>query len=92
MYEGRRGPYLFYIENRNSNKISWRNKMASEDLCGKLELDVDIKATCEQFHNMFKHKPHHIHSTTENVHGCELHDGEWGTVGAVIEWNYFHGK
>ncbi|TJW23203.1 hypothetical protein E7L52_22440, partial [Bacillus paralicheniformis] len=25
-----------------------------------------------------------------NIQGVDLHDGEWGTVGSVIFWNYFH--
>ncbi|KAK8716245.1 hypothetical protein V6N13_043561 [Hibiscus sabdariffa] len=34
--------------------------MASSALTGKLEADVEIKATPEQFHDMFANKPHHI--------------------------------
>ncbi|KAD2393561.1 hypothetical protein E3N88_40538 [Mikania micrantha] len=25
-----------------------------------------------------------------NIKGVDLHEGEWGTVGSVIVWNYFH--
>ncbi|EXB52999.1 MLP-like protein 28 [Morus notabilis] len=65
----------------------------SSDLCGKLETDVEIKAFPSQFHHMFKHKPHHISNVSSGkIQGCDLHEGEWGTVGAVIYWNYFHGK
>ena len=60
-------------------------------LCGKLEVDVDIKASAEQFHHIFTHKPHHVHKGTDKIHGCELHEGEWGTVGSVLFWNYTHG-
>ncbi|PON48630.1 Major latex protein domain containing protein [Parasponia andersonii] len=58
---------------------------------GKLETDVEIKASAEQFHNMFRHKPHHVaHASSEKIQGCELHEGEWGKVGSVVYWNYFH--
>ena len=61
-------------------------------LCGKLETDVEIKASPKKFHDMFKHKPHHINkASSDKIHGCELHEGEWGTVGSIIYWNYFHG-
>ncbi|KAE8730090.1 MLP-like protein 28 [Hibiscus syriacus] len=35
--------------------------MASSALTGKLETDVEIKASPEQFHDMFTNKPHHVH-------------------------------
>ena len=60
---------------------------------GKLETDVEIKASAEKFHEMFRHKPHHLtHASSDKIHGCELHEGEWGQVGSVIYWNYFHGE
>ncbi|KAK8529190.1 hypothetical protein V6N13_102122 [Hibiscus sabdariffa] len=33
----------------------------SSALTGKLEADVEIKASPEQFHDMFANKPHHVH-------------------------------
>uniref|UniRef100_A0A0D2ZUI9 Bet v I/Major latex protein domain-containing protein n=1 Tax=Brassica oleracea var. oleracea TaxID=109376 RepID=A0A0D2ZUI9_BRAOL len=24
------------------------------------------------------------------LEACDLHDGEWGTVGSIISWNYMH--
>nr|GMD66051.1 kirola-like [Ipomoea batatas] len=26
----------------------------------------------------------------DKIHGCDLHEGEWGTVGSVICWNFTH--
>nr|KJB30767.1 hypothetical protein B456_005G160800 [Gossypium raimondii] len=53
--------------------------MASSALTGKLEADVEIKASPEQFHEMFAHKPHHVHHTCyDKIQGCDLHEGEWG--------------
>ena len=63
----------------------------SSDLCGKLEFNVEIKATAEAFHNLFAKKPHHVANATNKVHGVELLKGEWGTVGSHIVWNYVHG-
>ena len=66
--------------------------MAS-DLWGKVEADFEIKASQSQFHDMVKHKPHHISNvSSDKIQGVDLHEGEWGTVGAVVFWNYFHGK
>ncbi|XVF85393.1 hypothetical protein PTKIN_Ptkin17bG0114400 [Pterospermum kingtungense] len=65
--------------------------MASSALTGKLETDVEIKASPQQFHDMFSNKPHHIHHTcNDKIQGCDLHEGDWGTVGSVIFWNYVH--
>ncbi|EOY01015.1 hypothetical protein QUC31_013998 [Theobroma cacao] len=60
-------------------------------LTGKLEGDVEIKASAEKFHDMFCNKPHHVSNTcSEKVQGCELHDGDWGTEGSIICWSYVH--
>ncbi|KAK5838595.1 MLP-like protein 28 [Gossypium arboreum] len=61
--------------------------MASSTLTGKLEADVDIKASPEQFHEMFAHKPHHVH---HKIQGCDLHEGERGKVGIIVHWSYVH--
>ncbi|XP_048428966.1 MLP-like protein 31 isoform X2 [Pyrus x bretschneideri] len=59
--------------------------------CGKVEADVEIKASAAKFHEMFTHKPHHIsNASNRNIQGCDLHEGDWGTVGSVVYWNYFH--
>ncbi|KAB2620032.1 MLP-like protein 28 [Pyrus ussuriensis x Pyrus communis] len=61
--------------------------------CGKVEADVEIKASAAKFHEMFTHKPHHISNVSNsNIQGCDLHEGDWGTVGSVVYWNYFHAK
>ncbi|GMI75217.1 MLP-like protein 28 [Hibiscus trionum] len=58
-------------------------------LSGKVEADVEIKASPEQFHDMFANKPHHMHHTcNDKVQGCDLHEGEWGKVGSIVEWSY----
>ncbi|CAL8995159.1 unnamed protein product [Prunus brigantina] len=58
---------------------------------GKVETDVEIKAPATKFHEMLTHRPHHISNVSpNNVQGCDLHEGEWGTVGSVVYWNYFH--
>ncbi|KAL5553450.1 hypothetical protein UlMin_040851 [Ulmus minor] len=63
----------------------------SSDLIGKLETDVEIKASATKFHDIFMKRPHHIsNASSHRIQGCELHEGEWGTVGSVIYWNYHH--
>ena len=58
----------------------------------KLETDVEINASPVQFHEYFTRRPHHISNvSSDKIQGCDLHEGEWGNVGSVIYWNYFHG-
>ncbi|XVE74684.1 hypothetical protein DITRI_Ditri12bG0037000 [Diplodiscus trichospermus] len=65
--------------------------MASSALSGKLEIDVEIKASAETFHDMFSNRPHHVHRTNyEKVQGCDLHEGDFGTVGSIVCWKYVH--
>ncbi|KAE8705454.1 MLP-like protein 28 [Hibiscus syriacus] len=60
-------------------------------MTSKLETDVEIKATPEQFHDMFTNKPHHVHHTCyDKIQGCDLHEGEWGKVGTIVSWSYVH--
>ncbi|XWS63938.1 hypothetical protein CRYUN_Cryun06bG0144300 [Craigia yunnanensis] len=65
--------------------------MTSSALTGKLETDVEIKATADKFHDMFCNRPHHVHHTCyDKVQGCDLHEGDWGTVGSIVCWSYVH--
>lgn len=65
----------------------------ASSLVGKLETDVEIKASAGKFHHMFAGRPHHVSKATPgNIQNCELHEGNWGKVGSVVIWNYVHGK
>jgi len=60
-------------------------------LSGKLDAQVEIKSHGHLFHDLFKRKPHHISKICpKHVQSCELIQGEWGTVGSVVCWKYFH--
>ncbi|KAL5553454.1 hypothetical protein UlMin_040855 [Ulmus minor] len=40
---------------------------------------------------MFRNIPHHIsNAACERIQGCDLHEGDFGTVGSVVIWNYNH--
>ena len=57
----------------------------------KLEADVEINVSPVKFHEYFTRRPHHISNVSPGkIQGCDLHDGDWGTVGSVIYWNYVH--
>ncbi|AET01440.1 putative START-like domain-containing protein [Medicago truncatula] len=60
----------------------------------KIEMDVPIKATPQQFYEVLCNKTHHISNVCPDiVKGIELHEGDWGTEGCIISWNYvFAGK
>ena len=62
-------------------------------LFGKVEADVEIKASPEKFHEILGGRPHHISNVCpDKIQGCALHEGDWGTEGSVIYWDYVHGK
>ncbi|KMT06303.1 hypothetical protein BVRB_7g162260 [Beta vulgaris subsp. vulgaris] len=56
----------------------------------KLEGEIEIRvAGGDAFHELFQDRPHHICNIhPEFVHGCDLHDGAFGTAGSKICWNY----
>ena len=59
------------------------------DLSGKMVRQVEILSDGDVFHEIFRYRPHHISEMSpDNVQGVNLHEGDWGTVGSVISWNY----
>ncbi|KAI5676594.1 hypothetical protein M9H77_07544 [Catharanthus roseus] len=60
-------------------------------LKGKLVGQIEIKSDGDVFHEIFRHRPHHISDMSpDKIQGVDLHDGEWGAVGSVVFWNYTH--
>ncbi|XP_023528478.1 MLP-like protein 43 [Cucurbita pepo subsp. pepo] len=60
-------------------------------LYGKLEIDVEIKASAEKFHEILHQKPHHMSkASSDKIQSCELHEGEWGKVGSILYFTYVH--
>ncbi|KAI3825118.1 hypothetical protein L1987_06594 [Smallanthus sonchifolius] len=60
-------------------------------LSGKRVFQVEIKSKGDIFHNLWKSNPHQIPSLTPTtIQNCQTHDGEVGTVGSVLLWNYFY--
>ncbi|CAI9096014.1 OLC1v1032074C2 [Oldenlandia corymbosa var. corymbosa] len=60
-------------------------------LSGKLVSQIEIKSSADVFHELFRYKPHQLSKISpDNVKDCNLHDGDWGTVGSVISVNYTH--
>lgn len=69
--------------------------MAEEasSLVGIIETTVELKSSVEKFHDLLVGRPHHMsNATPSNIQSAELQEGEMGQVGAVILWNYVHGK
>ncbi|CAK9318406.1 unnamed protein product [Citrullus colocynthis] len=57
----------------------------------KLETYVDIEAPASKFHELIHKNPHHMANIApDKIQSCELHEGEWGKVGAILYWNYVH--
>ena len=62
-------------------------------LTGNLVGQTEIKSDGDVFHELVRDKPHQISAIAPtHIQGCDLHEGEFGKVGSVIFWNYFHGK
>ncbi|KAF7132219.1 hypothetical protein RHSIM_Rhsim09G0094600 [Rhododendron simsii] len=60
-------------------------------LSGKMVRDVEIKSDGDVFHEIFRYRPHHTSTMSPgNIQNVDLHEGDWGTVGSVIFWNYTH--
>ena len=59
----------------------------------KLETDVHIKAAAKKFHDVFCRRTHHIANVSPvKINGVDIHQGEWGSQGSIMFWNYVHGN
>ncbi|KAH9621594.1 hypothetical protein KSS87_016921 [Heliosperma pusillum] len=57
---------------------------------GKFEVEVDIEGGGgDVFHEIFSTRPHDISAISPaNIHGVEVHEGDFGKPGSVLLWNY----
>ncbi|KAM0012277.1 putative Bet v I/Major latex protein [Helianthus debilis subsp. tardiflorus] len=91
MVWGREHIYKYNYKQFSSLCSSWREREMS--LSGKRVVQVEIKSRGDVFHELWKSNPHQIPSLTPtNIQNCQTHDGEVGTVGSVLFWNYSLGK
>lgn len=57
----------------------------------KLETDLHIKASSKQFYEILSSKINHISNMIpEKVQGTDILEGESGTEGSIVFWNYVH--
>ncbi|KAK4479721.1 hypothetical protein RD792_015253 [Penstemon davidsonii] len=60
-------------------------------LKGKLITQSEINCNGDIFHELIRHRPHHVASVIpDTVQSCDLHEGEFGRLGSVLFWNYTH--
>ncbi|GMI75179.1 MLP-like protein 28 [Hibiscus trionum] len=66
--------------------------MAQAALKSKLEADVEIQASPQQFYHMLvSYKLRDVqHTCNDKIQGVDLQQGEWGKVGTIISWSYVH--
>ena len=58
-------------------------------LSGKLEADIEIKASAEKYFKIIKSQCEHLPNiSSSNIQGVDLHEGEWDTHGSVKLWKY----
>ncbi|KAF7849991.1 hypothetical protein BT93_L0061 [Corymbia citriodora subsp. variegata] len=57
----------------------------------KIEVDLEIKAPADKFHNVYSCRPHHISTMSPDmVQSVDLHEGDWGKAGSIICWSFTH--
>ncbi|PWA41390.1 kirola [Artemisia annua] len=58
-------------------------------LSGKKDVQVDIRCNRDVVYGLFKHRLNDLlYIAPQYYLGCELQEGEWGTVGAIFIQNY----
>ncbi|KAK7334632.1 hypothetical protein VNO80_26392 [Phaseolus coccineus] len=55
----------------------------------KIETKVQIRASAQQFYDIFCNRPHHIANISpQKIQSVQIHKGEWGTEGSIVSWNF----
>ncbi|KAF8040167.1 hypothetical protein BT93_B2406 [Corymbia citriodora subsp. variegata] len=56
---------------------------------GKLEFEVEIQSSAEEFYNIWRNHMYHLpNASPDAVQSVQLHEGEWHSEDAVKLWNY----
>ncbi|KAF8040160.1 hypothetical protein BT93_B2400 [Corymbia citriodora subsp. variegata] len=55
---------------------------------GKMEVEVDLKSSADQFYGFFRKTPHHLPNACTDLHAGEIHEGEWHSGGSIRKWTY----
>ncbi|OWM83063.1 hypothetical protein CDL15_Pgr011745 [Punica granatum] len=62
---------------------------SSEALHGRLQTDIDLKSSAEEYYKMWRKEAHKIPTATgQNIQAITLHEGDWHDHGAIKIWNY----
>ncbi|KAK7401039.1 hypothetical protein VNO78_12351 [Psophocarpus tetragonolobus] len=57
----------------------------------KVETNMHVKASAEQFYDVYCKRTYHIPNICpEKIKSIEIHEGEWGSEGSIVSWNYIH--
>ncbi|GKA87983.1 kirola-like protein [Tanacetum coccineum] len=60
-------------------------------LSGKRVAQIKIKSEGDVFHELWKANPHKVTEASPTcIQNCQVHEGELGTVGSILFWNYIH--
>ncbi|KAI6686052.1 hypothetical protein NL676_031965 [Syzygium grande] len=55
---------------------------------GKLEIEVEIQSSADEFYNVWRNQVYHLPNASDAVQNVQLHEGEWHSEDAVKLWNY----
>ncbi|CAI8605514.1 unnamed protein product [Vicia faba] len=57
-------------------------------LCGKVFTEYEIEASATKFYNIFRKQLQNIPNISPEVHGARVIEGDWESIGSVIQWKY----
>ena len=73
----------FHISSTNQREMT---------LSGALAKEASINSDGDAFFEIFSRKPYLTADMSPlNIRRVDLIDGDWGSVGSIIMWNYFYG-
>ena len=55
---------------------------------GKLEVDLELKASGDEFYKMLSNQVHQMPNASSRIQAVDLHEGDWGNPGSIKLWTY----
>ncbi|GAA0139870.1 hypothetical protein LIER_01334 [Lithospermum erythrorhizon] len=57
-------------------------------LCGKEAKQMQLKCEGNLIFDLIAYCPYELSKLSPQIHGCDLVEGQWGTVGAIIQFTF----
>ena len=74
------------------NNTIKRERESMAAVRGRVEAEVDMKISADQYYIFWRSTPHLLPRVCTNMKAGEIHEGKWDSAGSIRKWTYTIGK